>query len=75
MYDEQNSKHHTPHFHAQYQKDEAVFDLDGNLMEGSLPTKQTKFVVAWAALHKDELEAEWEMLRVDKEYFKIEGLR
>ena len=31
--------HMPPHFHAYYQGDSAVFDLDGNLLEGSLPKK------------------------------------
>lgn len=46
--------HMPPHFHAYYQGDSAVFDLDGNLLEGSLPKKQTSFVVAWCAIHRDE---------------------
>lgn len=32
--------HMPPHFHAYYQGDSAVFDLDGNVLEGGLPRKQ-----------------------------------
>ena len=31
MYDENGEPHHTPHIHAEYQGQEASFDIDGNL--------------------------------------------
>jgi len=52
----------------------AVFDLDGNILAGKFPPKQTKYVVAWADIHKDELIALWEIMQTDEEYFKIKGL-
>lgn len=33
-------EHRPPHFHAKYQDYEAVFDFDGELLEGSMPGKQ-----------------------------------
>ena len=33
--------------------------VDGELLAGSLPTKQMKLVLAWAAIHEDELYAAW----------------
>jgi hypothetical protein len=36
-----NKQHHTPHIHAQYQNEEAVFSIpDGELLSGSLPNKK-----------------------------------
>ena len=67
--------HMPPHFHARYQDSKATFTMDGELLEGALPPKQTKFVAAWAALHEDELIANWEIARDHGELFRIDPLR
>ena len=36
---------------------EVVVALDGEILEGDLPSKQMKLLVAWMALHEDELKA------------------
>ena len=74
MYFKDTQQHNTPHFHVKYGGENAVFDLNGNIIAGSFPPKQTKYVVAWAEIHKDELEALWEIIQTDEEYFKIKGL-
>ena len=74
MYFKDTQQHNTPHFHASYAGSKAVFDLDGNLLAGNFPTKQTKYVTAWADIHKEELIALWEVMQTDEEYFKIKGL-
>lgn len=67
--------HTPPHFHAFYQGDNATFDMNGNLLEGEMPTKQQKLIAAWAEIHHDELVANWE-LAVNKEaLFKISPLK
>ena len=72
--DEQHHKPHKPHFHAQYADYEASFDLEGNIIVGDFPAKQTKYVVAWADIHRDELSALWDLMQTDEQYFKIKGL-
>ena len=52
-----------------------AFDLDGSLIAGSLPSKQTKLVVAWCALHREELEANWRLSQEEGTVYKIEPLR
>ena len=74
MYFKDTEKHHTPHFHASYADYKAVFDLDGNLLAGDFPPRQTKYVVAWADIHKDELAALWNVMQTEEEYFRIKGL-
>ena len=74
MYFKDTEQHHTPHFHAKYGGDEASFDLDGNRVAGEFPARQTKYVVAWADIHRDELAALWEIMQSDEEFFKIKGL-
>ncbi len=75
IYKEVNSKHHLPHFHAIFNEFEAVYDLEGNLIEGELPPKKRKLVEAWVAIHEDELKAAWKAWNESGEVIKIEGLR
>jgi len=74
MYFKDDEQHHTPHFHAKYGGANASFSFDGDIIAGKFPPKQTKLVVAWAEIHKDELSALWEIMQTDEEYFKIKGL-
>lgn len=56
MYLEAGAQHHTPHFHAYYQDDAAVFSIMPlELIAGNLQRKQKRLVEAWAELHIDEL--------------------
>ncbi|MCD7863217.1 MAG: DUF4160 domain-containing protein [Lachnospiraceae bacterium] len=75
MYSEPNGKHKMPHLHAEYQGKEAVFDFDGNLLEGTLPNKQKKYMAAWIAIHEDDLKANWELLQNGQEFFRIPPLQ
>ena len=70
------AEHNPPHFHAHYQGFKAVIDIETcEFVEGNLPRKQAKYVLAWAELHKDELLADWELASSGVEPFKIEPLR
>ena len=51
--------HNPPHFHAKYSGYEARFDFEGNVLEGELPKRATKFVKEWISLHGEELEDNW----------------
>lgn len=75
MYKELGGKHNIPHLHAEYGEFEAVYGLDGSLIEGELPRKQQKLVEAWIALHEDELRANWKLLQTGEPFFKIQPLQ
>ena len=75
MYSEPNGKHKMPHIHAQYQDEDAVFSLDGELLDGSIPNKQRKLVEAWMEIHQEDLLANWSLLQAGQEYFKIPPLQ
>jgi len=75
MYREVGAKHKTPHFHAEYQNDEVVIDFDGNVLEGSIPGKKLKLVLAWVEIHQEDLRANWKLLEAGREHFKIDPLR
>lgn len=55
--------HNPPHFHAKYSGYEALFDFNGHIIEGDLPSRAEKFVREWISLHKAELERNWENAR------------
>ena len=68
-------EHNPPHFHAFYQDYEAVFSAEGELLEGKMPTRQIKFIVAWAELHKEEILANWELALAKEPLFRIAPLK
>lgn len=52
-------QHHLPHIHAIYAGQEAVFGIEsGDVIDGQLPRRQTRFVQAWIELRRDELLAD-----------------
>ena len=69
------NEHNPPHFHASYQGYVATFDFDGELKEGDMPRTQCKLIAAWAAIHRDELIANWELALNKQSLYKIEPLR
>ena len=75
MYRELGGKHHMPHIHVLYSGDEAIFDFDGNMIEGYIPRKQQQLTIAWILIHQEELGANWQLLQNGEEFFKIEPLR
>ena len=68
-------QHHTPHIHADYQGEVAVYSIpDGELLAGNLPTKKHKLVVAWIEIHQEDLLADWDLAVNGKKLFSIRGL-
>jgi len=67
--------HNLPHIHAEFQGQVAVYSVpQGDLLAGSLPPKKHKMVVAWIAIHEDELMADWDLAVNGKKPFAIRGL-
>lgn len=68
--------HQPPHFHAAYGGDEVIVSIgDIEVLEGSMPNKQLKMVLGWAAFHQDELMENWELAERKQELFAIEPLK
>ena len=69
-------EHNPPHIHAYYQDFMAVVEiLPGEITIGSLPPRQTKLVLAWVEIHKEELLADWELASKGELPFPIEPLK
>ncbi len=50
MYFNDVQQHHKPHIHAFYGKHEAVVGIDGELLAGSMPSKQFRMISGWMAI-------------------------
>lgn len=76
MFSEVAAQHHTPHFHAYYQEEVAIFSIEPvELIAGSLPKRQRRLVEAWAELHQQELMADWDTLQEGRTPQPIEPLK
>ena len=75
MYSEQGIQHNMPHIHAEYQNENIVVDLEGNVLSGSFPKNKLKLLLAWIEIHHEELLADWKLLSAGDGYFKIEPLK
>ena len=69
-----DSQHHKPHVHVYYGEYEASVGIDGEMLAGSLPTKQYKLVAAWLVLHEDELYKAWNYAVSGRSFTRIEPL-
>jgi Domain of unknown function (DUF4160) len=66
--------HARPHLHARYAGQAASIDFTGELTAGSMPRRALALVAEWAALHQDELLANWERARREEPLQPIEPL-
>jgi len=62
------------HLYAEYGKDTATFDFEGNILEGEFPDKQQKYVAVWADIRRIELHTLWKIMQTEGAYFNIRGL-
>lgn len=70
------NEHPPPHFHVYYAEYKATVDIRTcEVIQGNLPRKQTKLVLAWAELHQDDLTANWQLVMNGEEPFKIQPLQ
>lgn len=69
-------EHQPPHFHATYGGDEVLISIkELEVLEGSIPSKQLKMLLGWAAFHQEELMENWELAEGKQELFAIEPLK
>ncbi|MFC2156046.1 DUF4160 domain-containing protein [Acidobacteriota bacterium] len=70
------SEHNPPHVHVYYNEFKAILDIQKcEIIEGNLPKRQAKLVQAWAEIHKEELQADWQLASNGELPFKIDPLR
>jgi hypothetical protein len=68
--------HEPAHIHAIYGEFEAEIGINGpRLLNGSMPPRGLGMTMEWASLHRDELQAAWELARAGSPVGRIEPLR
>lgn len=69
-------EHPPPHFHVYYAEYTATVDIRTcEVIEGNLPRKQIRLVLAWTELHQEELMTDWNLVMNGEEPFKIQPLQ
>ena len=66
--------HNPPHFHAFYGDYKAIFNFDGEIIEGTMPSNKKKLIIAWTLIHKDELKANWQLAKNSEIPYNINPL-
>lgn len=67
-------EHGAAHFHAYYEKHVISVEVESGAVRGTFPTRALRHVLEWAALHRDELLANWNLAREGKRLFRIAPL-
>jgi len=69
-------EHNPPHIHAYYQGLKSTFNITTcEMIEGDLPQKQIRLIIAWMELHQDELIADWDLSQNGEKPYCIEPLK
>ena len=68
-------EHGVPHFHAEYQGQQATFTFDGKLLAGSMKSRTAlRLIEEWAISRQSELESNWTKMNEGKQLDKIAPL-
>jgi len=56
--------HDPAHFHVRYSDQKAIIEIQSlAIIAGRLSPRATALVLEWAALHRDELQHDWQLAR------------
>jgi len=67
--------HNPPHFHVGYNEDEVLISInDLAILRGSLPPRVLGLAMEWARLHQAELLENWNIIKENGKYYKIDPL-
>jgi ABC-type bacteriocin/lantibiotic exporter with double-glycine peptidase domain len=58
--------HQPPHFHARYQNQEVLLEIDTGVVQGKMTKRALQMIFEWAEKHHDELRRNWELARTRK---------
>jgi hypothetical protein len=54
------NEHNPPHFHAEYQGAEGLFNFDGEMMQGNIRSRiALNLIKEWAMLRRKDLDQNW----------------
>jgi len=67
--------HNPPHFHARYQDQEIIVEIETGLVEGRMSKRALRMVFEWLDLHQAALMHNWELARQRKALREIQPLQ
>lgn len=68
-------EHEPPHFHAEYQGQQAKFDFAGEMIVGSIGSRTARRLIReWAVQHGAELAGNWEKMKAGEPLDRIAPL-
>lgn len=68
-------EHGVPHFHAEYQGQQATFTNSGEVLAGSISSRTAlRLIQEWTLAHRAELEANWNRARAGEPLERIAPL-
>ncbi len=67
-------QHNKPHVHVYYGEYEASVGLDGELLAGSLPSKQYKILVGWLLYNEEAVYKAWNLAVQGEHFDKIKPM-
>ena len=69
-------EHGVPHFHAEYQGEQAAFTFDGALLAGTIGSRTARRLIReWTFAHRAELQANWNRAIAGEPLERIDPLR
>ncbi len=66
--------HLPPHFHARYQDQEIIVEIETGLVEGRMSKRALRMVLEWLDLHQSELMENWNLARQRRALREIQPL-
>lgn len=64
-------EHNPPYVHAYYQEFKTVVRiLDCEIIDGEIPPRQLRLILAWIEIHRDELLADWALCQNGEKPFQ-----
>jgi len=58
--------HDPPHFHAVYQDQEVLVEIQSGIVTGKMSKRALRLVLEWADQHQGELAENWDLARARK---------
>jgi hypothetical protein len=58
--------HEPPHFHARYQDQEIIVEIESGIVTGKMSKRALRLVLDWADQHQGDLAENWRLARARK---------
>lgn len=68
------NEHNPPHFHARYQDQEVLIELETGIINGEMNARALGLIMEWYTLHKKELAENWILASQRKQLKEISPL-